>query len=54
MRQLTIVAHIHAKPDHIAQVQAELRSFRPPASPVACSTICTATNDPAHFMFYEN
>lgn len=57
MHQLTIVAHIHAKPDHIAQVQAELEKLIPTtrAEPGCLQYDLHRDNaDPAHFMFYEN
>lgn len=57
MSQLTIVAHIHAKPEHIARVQAELEKLIPitRAEPGCLQYDLHGNNaDPAHFMFYEN
>ena len=45
MSKLTIVANIHAHPDRIDLVKAELEKLVPitRAKRVACSTTCTAT-----------
>lgn len=57
MPQLTIVAHIHAKPDQIVRVRAELEKLIPTTrAEKGCLQYdlhCDNT-DPAHFMFFEN
>ena len=56
MSKLTIVAHIHAKPEHGAAVRSELEKLVPITR---AEKGCVAYDlhvdnaDPAHFMFYE-
>lgn len=54
---LTIVAHIHAQPGHIARVMAELEKLIPPTrAEKGCLQydLHQDNADPAHFFFYEN
>lgn len=56
MTQLTIVANIHAHPDQIALVQAELEKLVPITRLEAgCLKydLHRDNSNPAHFMFYE-
>lgn len=57
MSKLTIVANIHAKPDQIDLVKAELKKLVPMTrAEEGCIQydLHRDNNDPAHFMFYEN
>jgi quinol monooxygenase YgiN len=57
MSKLTIVANIHAKPDKVALVQAELLKLVPTTrTEKGCIQydLHQDNKDPAHFMFYEN
>lgn len=53
---LTIIANIHAKPDQIELVKAELQKL---VAPTLAEKGCVAydlhqnNSDPAHFFFYE-
>jgi quinol monooxygenase YgiN len=56
MSNLTIVANIHAKPDKVALVQAELQKLIPTTrAEKGCIRYDLHQNNenPAHFMFYE-
>lgn len=55
--KLTIVAHIHAKPDKIALVKAELEKLIDiTRAEEGCLQydLHQDNENPAHFMFYEN
>ena len=57
MSQLTIVANIHVKPEHVEQVKAELLKLIPitRAEEGCIQYDLHQSNDkPAHFMFFEN
>lgn len=57
MNALTIVAHIHARPEQIDRVKAELEKLVPitRAEPGCIQYDLHQDNDdPAHFLFYEN
>ncbi len=57
MSKLTIVANIHAHPDRIDLVKAELDKLVPTTrSEKGCLRydLHRDNNNPAHFMFYEN
>lgn len=57
MSKLTIVANIHANPDKIDLVRAELEKLIPiTRAEVGCIQydLHQDNSDPAHFMFYEN
>lgn len=57
MSKLTIVAHIHANPDQVELVKAELEKLIPitRAEPGRTQYDLHRDNEnPAHFMFYEN
>ncbi|MEM7247966.1 MAG: putative quinol monooxygenase [Acidobacteriota bacterium] len=57
MSQLTIVAHVHAQPDQVALVEAELRKLvLPTRGEEGCLQydLHRDDEDPAHFLFYEN
>ncbi len=57
MSKLTIVANIHAHPDRIDLVKAELEKLVPTTrSEKGCLRydLHRDNNNPAHFMFYEN
>ncbi|AOW13941.1 antibiotic biosynthesis monooxygenase [Hydrogenophaga crassostreae] len=57
MSQLTIVANIHAHPDRIDLVKAELEKLIPiTRGEKGCLQydLHRDNNNPAHFMFYEN
>jgi len=57
MPKLTIVANIHAKPDQIALLKAELtKLIAPTLAEAGCLNydLHQDNADPAHFMFYEN
>ncbi len=57
MPQLTIVANIHAKPEHAARVRAELETLIPiTRAEAGCIQydLHQDNEDPAHFTFYEN
>ena len=57
MPALTIVAHIHAEPDHIGDVKAALQNL---VAPTRAEKGCLQYDlhqdnaDPGHFMFFEN
>ena len=54
---LTIVAHIHAEPDHIEAVKTALQNL---VAPTRAEAGCLQYDlhqdnaEPAHFMFFEN
>jgi len=55
--KLTIVANIHAKPDHVDLVKAELEKLVPAtrAEPGCIQYDLHQDNEnPTHFLFYEN
>ena len=57
MSILTIVAHIHAKPDQITLVKSELiKLIEPTLAEEGCINydLHQDNENPAHFMFYEN
>ena len=57
MTQLTIVANIHANPNHIELVKGELEKLVPiTRAEKGCINydLHCDNSDPAHFMFYEN
>ena len=57
MPKLTIVANIHAEPDHVDLVRAELEKLVPiTRAEAGCLQYDLHQNDedPAHFLFYEN
>lgn len=57
MSKLTIVADIHANPDKIDLVRAELEKLVPiTRAEAGCIQydLHLDNSDPAHFMFYEN
>ena len=57
MAQLTIVANIHANPDRIGLVKAELEKLIPVTrAEEGCINydLHQDNDDPAHFTFYEN
>ena len=57
MTQLTIVANIHAKPDHIDLVKTELEKLIPiTRAEKGCRQydLHRDNNNPAHFMFFEH
>ncbi|MEM8963279.1 MAG: putative quinol monooxygenase [Acidobacteriota bacterium] len=57
MTKLTIVAHIHAHPDKVELVHAELEKLVPiTRAEEGCLQydLHRDNEDPAHFMFYEN
>jgi quinol monooxygenase YgiN len=57
MTQLTIVANIHAKPDQIDLVKAELEKLLPiTRAEEGCLQydLHRDNDNPAHFMFFEN
>ena len=57
MTQLTIVANIHANPNHIELVKSELKKLVPiTRAEKGCINydLHRDNSDPAHFMFYEN
>ncbi len=57
MTQLTIVANIHAHPDQIALVKAELEKLVPiTRAEKGCLqyALHRDNSNPAHFMFFEN
>lgn len=57
MSKLTVVADIHAHPDRIDRVKAELEKLIPPTrAENGCLQydLHRDNEDPAHFMFYEN
>ncbi|WP_299808547.1 putative quinol monooxygenase [uncultured Roseibium sp.] len=57
MSKLTIVANIHARPEKIELVKAELLKLVPiTRAEKGCITydLHQDNEDPAHFMFYEN
>jgi quinol monooxygenase YgiN len=57
MSKLTVVANIHAKPDQIERVKAELvKLLSITRAEKGCINydLHQNNNDPAHFMFYEN
>ncbi|PON18022.1 antibiotic biosynthesis monooxygenase [Candidatus Entotheonella serta] len=57
MSKLTIVAHIHANPDKIDLVKAELEKLLPiTRAEEGCIQYDLHQNNenPAHFLFYEN
>lgn len=57
MSILTIVANIHAKPDHVALVKSELQKLiAPTLAEEGCINydLHQDNENPAHFMFYEN
>ena len=57
MPALTIVAHVHAEPDHIGDVKAALQNL---VAPTRAEKGCLQYDlhqdnaDPGHFMFFEN
>ncbi|GAB4237022.1 MAG: putative quinol monooxygenase [Methyloligellaceae bacterium] len=57
MKPLTIVAHIHAKPEQVDLVRSELEKLvditRAEAGCLQYD-LHQDNDDPAHFMFYEN
>ncbi len=56
MAKLTIIANIHAKPDHIDLVKAELEKLIPiTRQEKGCVKydLHQDNDDPAHFLFYE-
>ena len=55
--KLTIVADIHAEPDQVDLVKAELLKLRPPTlEEEGCIQydLHQDNEDPAHFLYYEN
>lgn len=57
MAKLTILAHIHAKPESVALVQAELEKLIPiTRAEEGCLQydLHQDNEDPNHFVFYEN
>ena len=57
MPRLTIIAHIHAHPDQIDLVRAELQKLVPiTRAEEGCIQydLHQDNENPAHFMFYEN
>ncbi|WP_372803640.1 putative quinol monooxygenase [Paracoccus seriniphilus] len=57
MSKLTVVANIHAKPDQIELVKAELLKLVPiTRAETGCINydLHQDNEDPAHFTFYEN
>lgn len=57
MKKITIVAHIHAHPDQIDLVRAELEKLIPiTRGEEGCIQydLHQDNEDPAYFMFYEN
>ncbi|PVB62172.1 putative quinol monooxygenase [Labrenzia sp. 011] len=57
MSKLTVVANIHARPDQIELVKAELLKLIPiTRAEKGCIgyDLHQDNEDPAHFMFYEN
>ncbi|ABP53143.1 putative quinol monooxygenase [Salinispora tropica] len=57
MPRLTIVANIHAKPDQVDLVKAELKKLIPiTRGEKGCINydLHQDTSNPAHFVFYEN
>lgn len=57
MSTLTIVANIHAKPEHAERVRAELVKLIPiTRAEAGCLQydLHQDNDDPAHFTFYEN
>ena len=56
MTKLTIVANIHAQPDHVELVQAELEKLIPVTRAEAGCVqydLHRDNDNPAHFMFFE-
>lgn len=54
---LTIVAHVHARPDHVDRVKAELEKLVPiTRAEAGCLQydLHQDNENPAHFLFYEN
>lgn len=57
MSKLTIIAHITAKPEHIAHVKEELEKLIPiTLAEEGCLQydLHQDNDNPAHFLFYEN
>jgi quinol monooxygenase YgiN len=57
MTKLTIVANVHAHPDHIARVRTELEKLIPiTRAEKGCLQydLHLDNANPVHFMFYEN
>ncbi|WP_026321720.1 putative quinol monooxygenase [Salinispora fenicalii] len=57
MSRLTVVAHVHAKPDHVDLVKAELKKVIPlTRAEKGCINfdLHQDNNDPAHFILHEN
>ena len=57
MSKITVLANIHAKPEHIEQVKKALLSIIPSSRQErGCINydLHQDNNDPAHFIFYEN
>lgn len=57
MSRLTIVANIHAKPDQVDLVKAELKKLIPiTRAEKGCINydLHQDNSDPTHFVFYEN
>ncbi len=56
MSEVTVVAHVHARPGHVEKVAEELdKLIAPTRAEPGCKRydLHTDISDPAHFVFYE-